>query len=663
MMGCFGSLRKKKKRKNKSNKSKNLTIIHEDTTASTSHEGKLKRPMQRRHWKEIRKTATTEIEGPTQLSKFHLEDDKEAGQQNIEEQRPPKQGLEETKKNYEIDFVLHHQQGRNTPSESPTAVGTTSSSTIPINYIDTTDGGDLDSNKDPSLIVSVAPTHDDPTTSASAVAFDYAKGPASPRHPRPPRPPPPALSSEQTNITQTVSATSATIKSSALTGTTLSPSTSYGSGYASPSSSQHSFQQNHQYESDGVSVSDLSKSQASAASMHLIHKQRQEIEELKKQVERLSTSIGSKSTVSSVTSSIDNRITEVAAAMTSKIDGVSPRESETSSGILSMATMMTDDSIVQDLIHIVDAPLFLSGKYSGPVKEEVLPKSLVSSKKKKKSKKKKQKQQDNDAPQGNQEDEESGDGSSNSSSNIKLVPHGIGIIRFDNGDTYEGPFRNGQLHGPNGVYLWAHSGAVYKGSFKKNLRQGYGETKFNDGDRRYVGSYDSGKPHGYGEQYMRNGDLYYKGQWEDGEPEGQMIPFMYRNCGNHSVATPNPGDGTSTTGLSMISEITDIYELAEDQSTQAGEDRSISRYATDDIGSICTNTTPAQSLHKLASGEFQLMARNVNAERSKEEIMVQKLEEKLRYIDDEKDVYHERYGSTVNELINAPDQETVTSYN
>jgi hypothetical protein len=48
------------------------------------------------------------------------------------------------------------------------------------------------------------------------------------------------------------------------------------------------------------------------------------------------------------------------------------------------------------------------------------------------------------------------------------IPHGRGSLRFDNGDTYCGPFKNGQMHGSNGVHCMVASGAVYKGGFLAN---------------------------------------------------------------------------------------------------------------------------------------------------------------------------------------------------
>ena len=105
------------------------------------------------------------------------------------------------------------------------------------------------------------------------------------------------------------------------------------------------------------------------------------------------------------------------------------------------------------------------------------------------------------------------------------IPHGRGSLRFENGDTYCGPFKNGQMHGSDGVHCMVASGAVYKGGFLANLRHGHGEHTVG-GRPRYIGNYAFAVPNGYGEAYNANGTLFHKGQWENGLPTHRMTPYV-----------------------------------------------------------------------------------------------------------------------------------------
>lgn len=106
------------------------------------------------------------------------------------------------------------------------------------------------------------------------------------------------------------------------------------------------------------------------------------------------------------------------------------------------------------------------------------------------------------------------------------TPHGRGSLLFDSGDTYHGPFKNGQMHGNDGNHTMPR-GSVYNGGFYANLRHGHGEHTVG-GHPRYIGNYEFGVPHGYGEAYNGDGSLFHKGQWENGIPAHKMIPFRGR---------------------------------------------------------------------------------------------------------------------------------------
>jgi hypothetical protein len=72
-------------------------------------------------------------------------------------------------------------------------------------------------------------------------------------------------------------------------------------------------------------------------------------------------------------------------------------------------------------------------------------------------------------------------------------PHGRGTLKVENGDVYEGEWRNGRRHG-QGVYTWA-TGDLYTGPWNRNRRHGHGVFVWSDG-RLYDGEYNMGKREG-----------------------------------------------------------------------------------------------------------------------------------------------------------------------
>ena len=81
----------------------------------------------------------------------------------------------------------------------------------------------------------------------------------------------------------------------------------------------------------------------------------------------------------------------------------------------------------------------------------------------------------------------------------KNVPNGRGKIVFDNGDTYEGLFLDGDMNG-DGVYTMP-DGSIFDGTFSKNV---FTAGKYTDGStgEYFVGSLKDGQP--------SNGTWYYK---------------------------------------------------------------------------------------------------------------------------------------------------------
>ena len=85
-----------------------------------------------------------------------------------------------------------------------------------------------------------------------------------------------------------------------------------------------------------------------------------------------------------------------------------------------------------------------------------------------------------------------------------------GIYYWNNGDKYEGDFKNGQPNG-KGIYYF-HNGNRYEGDHRGWKREGKGIYYFNNGDRS-MGDYLNDKPIGkhvtltkYGEVKIENID-------------------------------------------------------------------------------------------------------------------------------------------------------------
>lgn len=122
-------------------------------------------------------------------------------------------------------------------------------------------------------------------------------------------------------------------------------------------------------------------------------------------------------------------------------------------------------------------------------------------------------------------------------------PHGRGKLKLDNGDVFEGEFKNGKRSG-TGCYTWGSTGDLFTGQWKNNRRHGKGVFVWHDG-RLYDGEYVKGKREGrgiftwpYGAKYegdwkanKRNGIGVYthsdgrtfSGMYKDDKPDGEGI--------------------------------------------------------------------------------------------------------------------------------------------
>eukprot|EP00984_Skeletonema_dohrnii_P022531 scaffold11656_cov85-Skeletonema_dohrnii-CCMP3373.AAC.2 len=96
------------------------------------------------------------------------------------------------------------------------------------------------------------------------------------------------------------------------------------------------------------------------------------------------------------------------------------------------------------------------------------------------------------------------DESSNESKMKKHSHSGKGTITYDNGDVYEGKFRNSE---PHGIGMTYKDGRVCKGIWW-------------NGKIEYEGDLVNGKPHGRGKWTYSNGAVY-EGEWKNGKKHGK----------------------------------------------------------------------------------------------------------------------------------------------
>eukprot|EP00543_Licmophora_paradoxa_P014089 CAMPEP_0202462136 /NCGR_PEP_ID=MMETSP1360-20130828/52697_1 /ASSEMBLY_ACC=CAM_ASM_000848 /TAXON_ID=515479 /ORGANISM="Licmophora paradoxa, Strain CCMP2313" /LENGTH=266 /DNA_ID=CAMNT_0049084477 /DNA_START=244 /DNA_END=1045 /DNA_ORIENTATION=+ len=123
----------------------------------------------------------------------------------------------------------------------------------------------------------------------------------------------------------------------------------------------------------------------------------------------------------------------------------------------------------------------------------------------------------------------------------KMIPHGTGVMRFKNGDKYDGPFVNGEMHGSRGTYTWKRMKMTYRGDFWHNFKHGKGELV-----GKYRGEYQYDRPNGFGVKFNHNQTVAYMGQWRNGK---QWTPPL-------DSATDDDYDSkkSDTVGLSISAE-------------------------------------------------------------------------------------------------------------
>ena len=85
------------------------------------------------------------------------------------------------------------------------------------------------------------------------------------------------------------------------------------------------------------------------------------------------------------------------------------------------------------------------------------------------------------------------------------------------GGQFDGDLNSrGERHG-FGTFV-ADNGNEYEGEWKNDKRDGHGKAKYNTGDV-YIGDWKNCKRHGHGTMYIENGDIY-EGGWSNGFKDG-----------------------------------------------------------------------------------------------------------------------------------------------
>jgi len=88
-----------------------------------------------------------------------------------------------------------------------------------------------------------------------------------------------------------------------------------------------------------------------------------------------------------------------------------------------------------------------------------------------------------------------------------------GVQTFDNGDVYEGGFKDGLKHGRG--KLVTRNNRSYEGDWERDKPHGFGINTFPNG-KVYSGNFSKGRPVGDGKWTYSDGRTYY-GTWINGE--------------------------------------------------------------------------------------------------------------------------------------------------
>ncbi|MFJ1366978.1 AHH domain-containing protein [Capnocytophaga canimorsus] len=124
-------------------------------------------------------------------------------------------------------------------------------------------------------------------------------------------------------------------------------------------------------------------------------------------------------------------------------------------------------------------------------------------------------------------------------------PDGLGVMKYNNGNEFQGSWKQGNYHGLGlllqdqdsifgywnegkltGDALYKTSSFIYDGGFVDNIPTGIGCLISSDGNY-YSGSWIDGKRNGIGDIFFANGDRY-SGEWENNEFHG-IGKFIYNH--------------------------------------------------------------------------------------------------------------------------------------
>lgn len=132
------------------------------------------------------------------------------------------------------------------------------------------------------------------------------------------------------------------------------------------------------------------------------------------------------------------------------------------------------------------------------------------------------------------------------------LPHGHGILHFNDGAVYSGPFSNGHMDGAEGT-LKSRCGDHYVGDFCRSQKHGHGEEIYQSGCR-YIGNYENGLRNGFGVLYRQDKSVFHLGKWQHGKPLirknrqtslGSIISEASTKASDSSVSTEESNGGTS----------------------------------------------------------------------------------------------------------------------
>lgn len=122
-------------------------------------------------------------------------------------------------------------------------------------------------------------------------------------------------------------------------------------------------------------------------------------------------------------------------------------------------------------------------------------------------------------------------------------PEGEGSLEFPGNDEmkrqiYEGNFKAKKAHG-FGIMRW-HEGDKYEGEWKDGLRCGKGYYFSKQDNAKYEGEYKDDLKNGHGKYTYANGDIY-EGSWENSLRHGKGV-YKYRDA--EAAGNEDPGAGT-----------------------------------------------------------------------------------------------------------------------